>query len=114
MIGARGKDEKAFATTWRDRDWKEIVRQRSETRVRERRARRGNDLAAICERMRGGGGPHHYMAEGDEDEEMRGVMAQVDRNRTHFIAWLKCACQPPRCLLELLVCIRCCWDAGAP
>lgn len=48
-------------------------------------------LAAIYEGMRGGGGGgggelHLCMTEGDEDEETRGMIAQVDRNRTQFIA----------------------------
>jgi len=44
-------------------------------------------LAAIYESMRGGGGElHPCMTEEDEDEERRGMMAQVDRNRTQFIA----------------------------
>jgi len=89
IIGARGRDGKAFATTWRDRDWKEMVRQRPETKVRERRARRGKRPVAICERMRGGGGggePHTLTWLKGMKKRRGRTMVQVDRNRTQFIA----------------------------
>jgi hypothetical protein len=79
---------KAFAMTWKDRDWQEFVRRRSERKVRERRARRGKRPVEICERMTGGGGsgePHTLTWLKGMKRRGR-MMVQVDGNRTQFIA----------------------------